>query len=136
MCYRLISSVELQGDLIELDFPINKPVKFHSEDISKPLAEIVLGSHQSLLVDTYYSSTTKKLVLVLDSEVGSYHFCKVAERACQGVGVLAHLVPDPKRMLAAHDGAVVTGVSVTCPSCEEGVDFFSRCYAVLYDQMS
>jgi len=107
------------GDLIELDFPINKPVAFALTAQLKPLVEQVLGEHVSLLDEVVYSSSTKKLVLVLGSLAGSD----------AAVSALRSLAPDPKEMMASHDGSMITGVSVGCRATDPHFDFYSRYFA-------
>ena len=42
------------------------------------------------------------------------------------VSALRSLKPDPKEMMASHDGSMITGVSVGCRATDPHYDFYSR----------
>ena len=92
----------------------------------------MLGEHVSLVDEVVYSSSTKKLVLVLGNLVSFLPLLACIEvRMSQAgsdaaVSALSSLNPDPKAMMASHDGSMITGVSVGCRATDPQYDFYSR----------
>ena len=123
---------------IELDFPINVPEVLHPFDQQvageeelernatlRELAELVLaeGKVSSLTrpMALAYCSKTRKLIVHVEHDGGD---------AAQAIEEMK--VPPPERLLAAHDGSLVTGVAVLATGgcgANEQADFTSRYFA-------
>lgn len=122
---------------LSMDFPMNQPrpvpdevlpvgeclptdsVQFSQAvllflpQVARCLMKLILGD-EKLCGSHVYNRTTKKLVLVLAA----------------GSDLLSQLAPDPRALLEAHDGSMITGVSVTCAGEQDSdLDFYSRYFA-------
>lgn len=109
-----LSARVTRDEMIELDFPLNQPAEYTMMSQIELLLQAVLGANYQAPEHTCYSSSTKKLIVVLGQE---------------GPSVLEKLAPDPNQLLSAHDGSIITGISVTSLSDDGEHDFISRYFA-------
>jgi hypothetical protein len=126
-----------EGGLVELNFPMNRPVVVRPSDKDPALYDTcyelatsvlrLAGAGASVEIDTLaYNATTKKLIVQVSATAGhatgkgggegggaAAGSNRRAEAAWRDLEALAALgVPAGEQVLAAHGGSVVTGISI------------------------
>ncbi|XP_067115282.1 phenazine biosynthesis-like domain-containing protein 1 [Osmerus mordax] len=110
--------VRQQGDLIVMDFPLEKPIPQVAKDF-KDLIKATVGDHP--VQEVFFCTTIKEILICLDD---------TCDRSA-----LTSLQPNHTALLASESSGKVMGVTVTVrgdPECQAGYDFFSRNFAPWY----